>query len=268
MKRVVVIALIALCLCAAKRRSVMPGGRCAPAGTLLTGVYVLGVAADPSNVYYHDEYTNTVWRVSKSVGAPAALMNLDPDSFAAMTVDATHVYVAALEPPRSVDLPPARIYAVSKNGGTRSLIAETVLRPTALAADETHLYWTSNTKIERARKDGSQRETVISGVSTPMALTFDGGQLLYSANGLWRVGAATPILDAGTLNSAIAGTIRVRDGRAYFLTSDNTLSSLPLTGGARTALPQSPLGWSAFDVDSCAGYFATLADELVAARIP
>ena len=236
-----VIALVVVCACAAKRRSVMPGGRCAPAGTLIAGVYVLGLAADPSNVYYHDEYTNTVWRVSKTGGAPAPLMELDPDSFAVMAVDATQVYVAALEPPapNSTALPPARIYAVSKNGGTRALIAENIVRPTALTADDAYLYWISNGTVERARKDGSRRETV---------------------------GAAAPVIEVPS--NAIESTLRIRDGRAYFLTSDDTLSFLPLAGGARTSLPQPPLGWSAFDVDSCAGYFATLADELVAARLP
>jgi hypothetical protein len=272
MKRVVAMALLLVCVCAAKRRSVTPGGRCAPAGTLISGVYILGIAADPSSVYYHDEYTNTVWRISKGGGPPAPLLDLGADSFAAMTVDATQVYVAALEPPsaNSTALPPARIYAVSKNGGTRALIAEDIVRPTALAADDTHLYWTTGTNIERALKDGSRRETILGGLSTPMALMFDGDQLLFVANGLWRIGSATPIVDGGTLsaNNAIAGSLRVRDGRAYFLTSDDTLSFLPLAGGARTTIAQSPLGWSAFDIDSCAGYFTTLADELVAARIP
>jgi hypothetical protein len=53
-----------------------------------------------------------------------------------------------------------KLYAVPKDGGSRTLLATKLGTPRKLYVDETFVYWTSERGTERVTKDGWEREVV------------------------------------------------------------------------------------------------------------
>lgn len=202
MRRSFAIALLlvaAVSADAAKRRAVSPGGSCPAGATLATDVIVFGMAMDATHVYFHEDSENTIRRVAKSGGESVEIYYLDFESFAAMAIDDTHVYVAAFELPAGFNAPPARIYAIPKDGGEPEVLASNVLLPFELVVDDTHVYWSSagtlnfvtellesDGRIERVQKDGSGRQTLVADLSVPLGLVLDGDQVIFAESGLAR----------------------------------------------------------------------------------
>lgn len=256
------ILLAALSADAAKRRAVSPGGRCSPGG-FITNAFAVGLAVDATHIYYHDELTNTVRRISKDGGQSTALVSLGSDSYTAMILDETHVYVAAFELPEDLTaFPPANIRSVPKAGGTSTVLATNVLFPYQLAVDATHVYWTSvgtfdfieeeiesDGKVERVAKNGTGREVLVDDLSGPLGLVLDGNDVIFSESGLAvddvsaglrrvsKTGGPVTHMNEDTVAAAIVVTgndLVFYGGSA--VTFSNGLFRMPKSGGTVTEL--------------------------------
>ena len=202
-------------LAAQRRRSVVPGdpGRCSY-GTLAELSDPPFVALDETYVYFANDFIGRIERVPKRGGDVEGLYEVPLGEFVlALHVDEVNVYLAAV--PLSDDLNPAsgNIIAVPKSGGLPHNVATGVLFPNEIASDATHVYWVSvgtidfirgtaqsDGKIERARKDGSGRETLAGGLSTPFSLVLSGGDVFFS-----ELGQATGNPSAGVRRVAKSG---------------------------------------------------------------
>lgn len=58
-----------------------------------------------------------------------------------------------------------KLYAVPKDGGSRTLLATRLGTPRRLFVDDTFVYWTGEEGTERVTKDGWERERVVNTAS-------------------------------------------------------------------------------------------------------
>jgi hypothetical protein len=181
----------------ARRRAVTPGGDSCSVGTLLPATYASFLAADADHVYLIDEM-GALARVPRLGGERQELgVSLDDWFPLGMVVDDTTVYISVL-PFESIFTPlPGAILAVPKSGGVATVVASGVATAFALEFDATHLYWAAagildfdeggfgpGGKIERMKKDGSERQTLADDLSAPLSLVLDGADLYFGESGL------------------------------------------------------------------------------------
>lgn len=197
------ILLMSLPAVAGKRRAVTPGdGQRCQFGSILPFMEPVHLTTDATHIYFVPFLvpfpSNFVQRVPKRGGAVESLYTHDlSDAVASLFVDDTTVYVGLIPEVEGTDIPPGKIVAFPKTGGTPRTIATDVKLPNDFATDATHVYWVSggtfkfltgtflsDGKIERARKDGSGRETLAEGLSYPYQLLLDGDTVFFSEIGL------------------------------------------------------------------------------------
>lgn len=198
-RRLVVVALLLFMVApaaVAKRRAVAPPSSCV-VGTLVPATYANVLAADEQFVYFVDE-SLMLARVPRLGGAVETLVeSLDPMLPLAMTVDATHLYISSFPIDFGGAQLPGSIIAVPKTGGVVEVLASGVDTAFTLVADETHLYWAAagildfdegeirpGGKVERMRKNGSERMTLASDLSAPLGLALSGGEVYFGESGL------------------------------------------------------------------------------------
>lgn len=223
----------------ARRRAVTPGPLACQEMTLLPSTYGSVLALDDQFLYVIDESAALI-RVPKLGGEPQLISNeLDQWFPLAMEVDETTIYISAL-PIESIFLPSTgSLLAIPKDGGVVTVLASGVATAFGLAIDDTHVYWAAagifdflegtispGGKIERVRKDGSERMTLADDLSAPLALILDGNNVYFGESGLadgddsfglYRVaksgGAATEIRgDVAVAALALDGTTLVFPG--------------------------------------------------------
>jgi hypothetical protein len=160
-------------------------------------MYANTLAVDDDFVYLVNEFAAIV-RVPKSGGMPEELAEPLYDWLPfSMEVDDTTIYLGAI-PVDGIFTPlPGVILSVPKTGGVVSVLASGAESPFALALDEEHVYWAAagildfsegelqpGGKIERVRKDGSERRVLAGSLSAPLALVLDGNDVYYGESGL------------------------------------------------------------------------------------
>lgn len=218
-----VIAALALLLFAfpalAKRRAVLPGaaGHCVT-GFLAREAFPFAMAIDAQHVYWLDEEFGALRRAPRLGGAPQVLASIDSWVPFALAVDETNVYIAAL-PVEAFSSPvPGSILSVPKNGGVLRVLVSGVATPFDVEVDATHVYWVAagtidfddqsvapDGRIERARKDGTGRETLAGELSAPLDLELEGNVVWFGQTGIAEgdgtVGLYTVAKTGGTLRT-------------------------------------------------------------------
>ncbi|HEX2059775.1 MAG TPA: hypothetical protein VHK90_03465 [Thermoanaerobaculia bacterium] len=214
---------------AARRRAVSPGaGRCS-AGIVSFAAFPVLMASDGPYLYWLDEFGGEIRRTRvDGSGNPQLVGVIDDGLYLSMAVDDTHVYIGILPFEAFLEPRPGSILSVPKDGGTVGTLISGVNTPWDLEADGTHLYWAAlgtlrlfeqellpDGKIERARKDGSQRQALAEDLSAPFDVAVDDTDVYFGETGaadgdptmgFYRVaksgGPITTILD-DTLAAAI-----------------------------------------------------------------
>jgi hypothetical protein len=255
-RRLAVLALLLLTISPAamaanaRRRAVTPGTRTTCTfGTVLPATYANVLAADDQYVYLIDEFT-TLARVPKLGGEREDLADpLDDWLPLAREVDDTTIYISALPLESFLTPLPGVILAVPKNGGVITVLASGVETALMLALDDTHIYWpaagildfdsgelTTSGKIERIRKDGTNRQVLAADLSAPLSLALDGNDVYFGQTGLaegdptvgvYRVaknGGAVATIDADVL--ALGVTVAGNKLLVFGATENTDLSLL------------------------------------------
>lgn len=205
-------------------------------------------------VYFGDE-NGVVWRVPREGATPPAELARIPGEVLWVEVDATRVYFAGLSGELTAD-----IFSIPKDGGAMTTIASAVLTPGAFATDAQFIYWVSlgtvagedflsDGAVRRMAKSGGAVQTLVSGLSFPIAVTVAGGNVYYgetgiglgnTSAGLRRVpvdgGAVTKLFD-----SLPVGSIAVDAANAYFAvfrlgTGLVDILRIPIGGGTPAVL--------------------------------
>src|SRR5436190_1016416 len=251
----VLLLIVAVPLFAKHRAVSSPGNKAAcNYGVLDPDVFVNTLTIDATHVYYIDEFDTTLYRIPKSGGARQQLAQFPEVLVTAIAVDDANVYVATIVGDFSATIPPGDIWAIPKAGGTPRTIASGVLFVTQLASDATHVYWVSDGtvkldeeeilsdgKVERVTKDGSSRQVLASGLSTPTTLSVE--------------------------DENIDSPPHIVAGQVYYITlpdeSSDALMRVPLAGGNAVLLRAANAVGNDFAVDDCGTYIGTNEDALV-----
>jgi len=291
MKRRIAAALVSLLvavpLFAAKHRAVSsPGNKAAcNYGVLDPAAFVSAIALDGTHVYYLDDVDSIIYRVPKSGGARQQLAEFPEALITAMAVDDTNLYVATIVGDFNASIPPGDIWAIPKAGGTPRTIASGVVFVTEIATDATHVYWVSvgtvkldeeeilsDGKIERVKKDGSARQELASGLSTPGTVALDDTDVYFGelgaavgnpSRGLRRVaksgGSTTHVLDDYRV-----ATIAISGNDVAFVGDSQTESGMfrvAKSGGTVQKLVQDENIDSAPHIVAGQVYYITFPDE-------
>lgn len=241
----------------AKHRAVAsPGKAGCSYGVLDPDVFVTAMTIDATHVYYIDEFNTTLYRIPKAGGTRQQLAQFSDALITAMTVDDANVYVATIVGDFNATIPPGDIWAIPKAGGTPRTIASGVLFVAELVADATHVYWVSvgtvkldeeeilsDGKIERVTKDGSSRQVLASGLSTPATLSIDDANVYFgelgSAVGNPSIGLRRVAKGGGAtihvLDDHLVANLAISDNDVVFVGSSSTAAGMfrvAKTGGA------------------------------------
>jgi hypothetical protein len=226
---------------------------CVP-GVVTFAPGVADFAVNGGFVYYGDE-NGVVWRVPSEGAAPPVELVRIPGEVLWVDVDATRVYFAGLSGDFTAD-----IFSIPKGGGAMTTIASAVLTPFGFATDAQFIYWVSlgslvgeefpsDGAVRRVGKSGGTVQTLVGGLSFPLALTLAGGNVYYGETGiaagnpsagLRRVpvdgGAVTKLFDGGPV-----GSVAVDDANAYVTvfrlgTGLVDIVRVPIGGGTSSVL--------------------------------
>lgn len=265
-RRLVVLAAVltvfAMPAFARRRALTFRGGPSCAEGTLVSGSYASLLAADGTHVYFVDEF-GVVSRVPKTGGEVEALS--DPLEWFPMSiaVDATHVYIGVLPFEALLTPMPGSILSVPKSGGVAGVLVSGVPTPSALATDDSHLYWAafgtldfmdgslaSDGRIERVTKDGAERTTLASDLSGSVGLVLDGNDVYFGETGtadddpsvgLYRVAKSGGAV-ATIVNNAAVGPLSI-DGNTLVFRGGTAAATgvfaVEKTGGAVRTLHES-----------------------------
>jgi len=145
--------------------------------------------------------------------APKILASIATPGFGCITVDASTLYLAAVDERRGT----AAIHAVAKTGGREQTIASLAGAGLFLHVDNDHVYWVDGDGLVRARKTGGARAilTAMPGRCASVAgMALDDTQVYFSCEGfgptedggtIWQVdkrGGAPTLLAEGQLHPA------------------------------------------------------------------
>ncbi|PYQ28204.1 MAG: hypothetical protein DMF56_17375 [Acidobacteria bacterium] len=285
----VLLLIVAVPLFAKHRAVSSPGNKAAcNYGVLDPDVFVNTLTIDATHVYYIDEFDTTLYRIPKSGGARQQLAQFPEVLVTAIAVDDANVYVATIVGDFSATIPPGDIWAIPKAGGTPRTIASGVLFVTQLASDATHVYWVSvgtvkldeeeilsDGKVERVTKDGSSRQVLASGLSTPTTLSVDDANVYFgergSAVGNPSIGLRRVAKSGGTttylLDDHLVADLAISDNDLVFVGASATgtaaagLFRVARTGGAVQTLVEDENIDSPPHIVAGQVYYITLPDE-------
>src|SRR5206468_2352482 len=131
------------------------------------------------------------------------------------------------------------IYAIPKRGGQPKTLAENVSLPQQIASDGTFVYWISlgtvvhdptfaaDGKIERIRKDGSDRQLLAGNLSGPTSLALDAASLFFTETGLGlgnpSAGVRRMPKSGGSIQELYSSEVDVLslDGDTLYMLSEN-----------------------------------------------
>jgi hypothetical protein len=195
----IITLIMAMPALAARRRTVTPGDPDHCVHTTLARFFTSAqnLAVDEQHVYVADDF-GTIIRLPKLGGGIELLVfSLGDWTPLSMTIDATNIYLGVMARNGFFTKEPGAILTVPKSGGVPTVLVENVRTPFAIAADATHIYWAaagtidfaaqrieSDGKIERALKDGSNRQALAEDLSGPLALAIDANTVFYSETGI------------------------------------------------------------------------------------
>lgn len=278
--------IAALPMSAAKRRAVVPGTARCTFGPLAANTFPLYLTSDGQYVYWFDDADAALKRVPVGGGESEYLGTVDDALPLSIAVDEETLYLGVLPFEAIVQPVPGRILAVPKVGGTVETLISGVSGPWDLAVDATHLYWADagtvhlfeeeidpNGKIERASKNGSNRQTLAENLSAPLGLALDGNDVFYGETGLatgdptvglYRVaksGGTIATLDDDTAvaDIAIAGdSLVLWGGNATYGTA---LFRIHISGSDLTPLVADDGMWSPPQIFDGRAYYLTENEE-------
>lgn len=226
---------------------------CVP-GTVTFAPGVADFAVNGGFVYYGDE-NGVVWRVPREGATPPTELARIPNEVLWVEVDATRVYFAGLSGQFTAD-----IFSIPKNGGAMTTVTSAVLTPGAFATDAQFIYWVSvgtfvgedilsDGAVRRVAKSGGAVQTLVSGLSFPIAITVAGGNVYYGETGIatgnTSAGLRRVPVDGGAVrklfDSLPVGSIAVDDANVYFAafrlgTGLVDVDRLPIAGGTPVVL--------------------------------
>ncbi len=196
--------LVAASSLTAKERAVTPGA----SGHCVTGVIAKRGAdkllvGDDACVYWIDVRENALYRVAKNGGAPQRLAELERDFADSMAVDNANVYLGVRRYDANYAQMQGAVLSIAKNGGVPVTLASGLGLVPDVDVDATHVFWLDSGmpdpasakivtpgKIERARKDGTGRETIASNLSAPFEMALDDDTVFFGESGT-TVGSRT-----------------------------------------------------------------------------
>jgi hypothetical protein len=247
----------------AKRRGVTPGGpsHCVR-GTVAESANPFLMTRDATHVFWIDDTTGEVHRASLSSSHIENLgVSLGGYIPWVMTMDETNLYFGA-SPGIAAETPtPGVILTVPKNGGVLSTLVSGVLTPFDVEVDATHVYWAAagtldfqtehvapDGKIERVKKDGTERQTLAENLSAPTDVELDGAYVWYGETGqadgdptvgVYRVPKAGGVIEP--LNTTIMAPALAVTSDAVVVeggtsTVDGGIIRVPKNGSAITVL--------------------------------
>jgi hypothetical protein len=227
---------------------------CAP-GMVAAAPGIVDFAVDGPFVYYGD-FDGGIWRVPKAGGVvPTLLARNEGLEVLWIHVDATRIYFAAITGEVTADL-----YSMPKTGGAAVNVAIAIVTPGAFAADAQFIYWVSigtfneetlnsDGAVRRVAKSGGAVQTLVTGLSFPIAITVGGGNVYYGETGIAEgnpsAGLRRVPVDGGTvvklLNGPPVGSIAVDAANAYVAVFRLGIGLLdiarvPLAGGAAVTI--------------------------------
>lgn len=207
-----------------------------------------------------------------------------------LATDATHIYWVAtgtLDFENETILPDGKIERATKSGGTRQTLAANLSAPLDLAIDATHVYYNETGLAEGDETFGAYRVAKTGGsISTltnqSLVLGLDVGDDFVvfwggadeASVGLFRVpknGSAAPTLLVE--DTMISAPPRVRDGRAYYISSDSE-ESVDRLQSIAIVNPQQPVTHFQglitspdFELDACSAFLGNVDAESIV-RVP
>ena len=198
------------------------------------------VAVDDAYAYWSDSQDRSIRRVPLSGGLSTTLA-ADLGNPQGIAVDLTHVYWA--------DFQAGTINAVPLTGGSVTTLVPGQDGALGLAVDGSHLYWsTSAGAIKQAPlTGGSVTTTLVTGQSGPSGVAVDANNI-YWANNNGLPGSngtinSAPLIDGPTTPATLVSGqnlplgVAVHDGQLYWANGgDNTINTVPVTGGTATTL--------------------------------
>jgi hypothetical protein len=212
----------------------------------------LGLVVDGDFVYFvtggFEKADNAVKRVPAAGGPVETLASGDFISSGHLALDEGFVYWTSEWP--------GSVMRVAKTGGPVTTLAENKPRPTFLAVDGQHVYFSTYAKeppggtLERVSKQGGAPEILASGHPYVSGVVVDGTDVFWtSALGLWRLAKA-----GGTATRLSPEKLRVTrlvaDAHDLFFFARSTdfdkdfaVTRLPKTGGDPAALSP-PAEWN------------------------
>ena len=226
---------------------------CVP-GTVTFAPGVADFAVNGGFVYFGDE-NGVVWRVPREGATPPTELARIPSEVLWVEVDATRIYFAGISGELTAD-----IFSIPKAGGALTTVASAVLTPGAFATDAQFIYWVSvgtpagedflsDGAVRRVAKSGGAVQTLVTGLSFPIAITVAGGNVYYGETGIatgnTSAGLRRVPVDGGAVaklyDSLPVGSIAVDDANVYFAayrlgTGLIDVDRIPIGGGAPVTL--------------------------------
>jgi hypothetical protein len=287
--------LVAASSLTARQRAVTPGA----SGHCVTGVIAKErpgklLVADDSYVYWINALENALYRVAKTGGRPERVARLEHDFADSMAVDDMNVYLGVQRYDANFAPLPGAILSIPKSGGVPVTLASGLGLTPDVHTDATHVYWLDsgmpdpNTaalvtpgKIERARKDGTGRETIASNLSAPFEMALDDDTVFFGEGGT-TVGSRTLGLRAVPKSG---GAVRAIENEiivwqilpmgadlvvAGYITSDTQAIYVARKdgGGVHTLIESKNFGGSFSVFDGIAYYFLREREENVLWSVP
>lgn len=215
----------------------------APAPALATfDDQIEAITMDTTDVYLSTR--DSIYRIAKDGSAPPVVIGPTMTSYAwAMVVDDTNVYWAALES----GINGGAIFSLPKRGGgTPFLVASKQLRPSDLAVDDTHVYWTNeghNAAGEEegggavmfAPKAGGTATVLVHDLPLADAIALDGDGVVwkdhFTIRRIPKAGGAITTIDSRIQRWGVNSLV-VAKGRVFYPASDGFLWSAPTNASA------------------------------------
>ena len=197
----------------------------------------VGVAVDPSHVYWTDTDTSSngpvgaVYKANLDGTAPL-IISAGSYSPAGVAVGAGHIYWADA----GVAGSPGAIWEANLDGTDPQIIVPGQNSPFGVAVGTGHLYWANNLDgtVNEANLDGTDPQTIVHGQNSPFGVAVGAGHLYWTNAGDGTIGEAN--LDGTSQVTAVQGQkspigVAVGAGHLYWTNNgDGTIGEANLDG--------------------------------------